>query len=144
MIQIPINVMINRVILEATLKYIKNSRRFEKTWRVSTKISTFPIATCSIWKQFITFTLYTHSTYSSALCMHNFIDYVNTKHVLVNTRSSRNKIRHVIFLLLSVLYLYWWNVSILASIEKKLVLKLVLRWEGSIVKKSWMKKLRWF
>ena len=42
------NIMIDRVILEATLKYIKNSRRFEKTQRVSTKISTFPITTRSI------------------------------------------------------------------------------------------------
>ena len=40
------NVMINRIILEATLKYLKNSRRFERTLKVSMKISTFPITTC--------------------------------------------------------------------------------------------------
>ena len=38
------NVMINRVILEATLKYIKNSR----LKKVSMKISTFPITTCKM------------------------------------------------------------------------------------------------
>ena len=42
------NVMINRVILEATLKYMKNSRRSERTQKVSMKISTFPITTCKM------------------------------------------------------------------------------------------------
>ena len=111
--------MINRVILEATLKYIKHSRRFWKDLKGFHE--NFQFLHNDL--QYLTTVHNLHHVHTQhvLLCiLHNFINYVNAKHVLVNTGSSKNKIRHVTFLLVSVLHLCWWNVSILSSIEKKM------------------------